>query len=549
MALASRSIETRSRFDWRRSLAFAAALALLNASLTFENFWPTPAIVWRGQVSIELAVVLLAAAIGWRVLGAPTRRMVNGLSALWLALVLGRYADVTAPALYGRDINLYWDVRYASDVTAMLTRAAPWGLIVLVGLAALVLLVALFLLIRWAIRTVATGLEQDGQRTAAAALAAAALLWFAAQAASVRVSAVPAFSRPVTATYARQARLMMEARAAKNGARVLAPSPAMNSDFTLVAQTDVFLIFIESYGAITYDRPDFARRLTASRERLLSAVRDTDRDVVSTFVASPTFGGSSWLAHISLMSGIEVRDPDTDALLMTQQRDTLAKAFARAGHHTVAWMPGLKQAWPEGVFYGFDEIDGARKVDYHGPEFGWFAIPDQFSLARLDQIMAERSGRTPYFVFFPTLSTHTPFSPKPPYDEDWARVLTREPFDPGEVDKANDEEIDWLNLSPNYVAAVEYANIVLAGYLRLHRDRDFVLILMGDHQPPALVSGAGASWDVPVHVIASRSTARAEVLNRLRAHGFQTGLTPRRAPLGPMHTLLPILLDALGSRH
>jgi hypothetical protein len=69
------------------------------------------------------------------------------------------------------------------------------------------------------------------------------------------------------------------------------------------------------------------------------------------------------------------------------------------------------------------------------------------------------------------------------------------------------------------------------------------MILLGDHQPAALVTGEGAPWDVPVHVIASRR----QVLDRLLARGFRTGLTPRRPSLGRMHELLPVLLDAFGS--
>lgn len=70
------------------------------------------------------------------------------------------------------------------------------------------------------------------------------------------------------------------------------------------------------------------------------------------------------------------------------------------------------------------------------------------------------------------------------------------------------------------------------------------MILIGDHQPPALVSGEGASWDVPVHIISNRT----EILDRLIAQGFHSGLDPGSAPLGKMHELLPILLDAFGDR-
>jgi hypothetical protein len=53
--------------------------------------------------------------------------------------------------------------------------------------------------------------------------------------------------------------------------------------------------------------------------------------------------------------------------------------------------------------------------------------------------------------------------------------------------------------------------VTLGGYLRLRADRDFVMVIVGDHQPPAMVSGEGATWDVPVHVI----TNRTQVLDRL----------------------------------
>ncbi|HEX4347764.1 MAG TPA: sulfatase-like hydrolase/transferase [Vicinamibacterales bacterium] len=544
MALSSGSVEAPG-VTWRRWIAPALAILLLDLSLTFDNLWPTPAVTWHGAVSIELAVVLLAiAALAWKHEGVLPR-LLAPLSAIWLALVVGHYADVTAPALYGREINLYWDIRYVSDVTAMLTHSAPAGLVLLVAAAVVLLVAGLFLIVRWAFGAVLSAMRRRADRRAIAALAAAAVVLFAAQSTSARVPAIPRFTAPVTATYAHQVRLVINARAATHGAHVLAPSPPMDVDLPLVKNTDVFLIFIESYGRVTYDRPAFNTRLTPSRNALGDAIRDTGRDVVSAFVESPTFGGNSWLAHISLLSGIEVKDPDTDALLMTQKRETLAKAFSRNGHRTVGWMPGLKQAWPEGAFYGFDDIYGQSRMNYAGPEFGWFQLPDEFSLAKLDQAEVDQPGRKPLFVFFPTLSTHTPFSPTPPYQPDWSKMLTAAPFDPDAVDTAYEEQIDYFNLSPYYGNAVEYAYKVIAGYLHWHADHEFVMILLGDHQPPALVSGGGASWDVPVHVIASRSTDRARILDRLRADGFSSGMTPPPHTLTHMNALLPLLLDAL----
>jgi hypothetical protein len=544
VAEASRAIGATGPAAWKRWTAIALSLFFLNACLTFENLWPTPAVTWLGEISIELACVLVLFGLTACRSGRVPPALVSVVSALWLALLLGRYADVTAPALYGRDINLYWDIRYVSDVAGMLTHSAPTGLVVLIGVAVLGLLAGVFLIIRMAFRIVAGAMVSVNTRRAVLAAAAIIVVLFAVQTSGTAPRILP-FATPVSSTYAHQLLLVRNARAANGGARVLAPSPAMDENLATVRNTDVFLVFIESYGAVAYDRPEFNARLTASRTRLAEAIAETNRDAVSAFVESPTFGGSSWFAHISLLSGIEVRDPDTDVLLMTQQRDTLAKAFARSGHRTIGWMPGLKQPWPEGSFYGFDAIYGAKRVAYTGPEFGWFAVPDEFSFARLDQAEVAQENRKPLFVFFPTLSTHTPFSPTPPYQADWSKLLTPAPFDPDAVDHAYEEPIDYMNLSPYYGNAVEYAYTVLAGYLRAHAARDFVMILLGDHQPPALVSGEGAPWDVPVHVIASRGTDRERILERLRGKGFKTGLMPSRPVFGKMHELLPVLLDAM----
>ncbi|MFL6278707.1 MAG: sulfatase-like hydrolase/transferase, partial [Vicinamibacterales bacterium] len=272
------------------------------------------------------------------------------------------------------------------------------------------------------------------------------------------------------------------------------------------------------------------------------AVETTGRGAVSAYVESPTFGGSSWLAHITLMSGVDVRDQRTNARLMTEHRDTLVRAFARRGFRTVALMPGLRQSWPEGGFYGFDDIYGAARLAYRGPEFGWFSIPDQYSLERLDQLEVSRTPRAPLFVFFPTLSTHFPFNPTPPYQTDWTRVATEHPFDGPAIVRAYARQPDWVNFTPGYVDALSYEMATFAGYLQKHRDRDMVMILVGDHQPPALVSGRGASWDVPVHVIAKQRS----ILDRLIARGFHRGLRPERPTLGRMHALLPMLLDSFG---
>jgi phosphatidylglycerophosphate synthase len=528
----------RERHGWRRWMSLAAAVVLLDAGVTFGNIWPTPAIRWQGELSVELASLILFLVIARRWLGPPSRAALGWLSALWVLLVIGRYADVTAPALYGRDVNLYWDLRYIPDVVSMLVRALPVWLGLLIAAITVLLLYVMFVLIRWAMRCLGTAMRDAPERRLLGGLAVVVLMLFAGQRWSDRLPVT--FGTPVLATFARQVPLVIGAVA---GSTSLEPSPPMDSDLGLVKGADVILVFLESYGAVSYDQPEFDRGLTPSRSELEAAVRATGRDAVSTYVESPTFGGNSWLAHLSLISGVEVRDPETYAELMTQKRDTLVAAFSRHGYRTVALMPGLWQRWPEGAFYGFDEIYGGDRLDYHGPQFGWWSMTDQFAFAKIDALEVSRTPRAPLFVFFPTISTHTPFTPTPPYQTDWQRMLADRPYEAADLKHAWDDEPDWMNLGPSYVTAVAYAYRVLAGYIRMRADRDFVLIVMGDHQPPAAVTGLHARWDVPMHVIASRP----DVLARLRARGFQAGLRPSGPALVRMHAMLPMLLDAFGS--
>jgi hypothetical protein len=518
----------------------AAAVLLLDISLTFESAWPTPGIRWAGALSIELAVFVLALAAAARGNLTPSRRALRWFAGVWVVLVLGHYADVTATALYGRDINLYWDLRFVPDVAALLARPERLWIVGLAAAAAVIGLVLIYQAGYWALGRVGNAMTRRTERRALAAAAAIVVLMFAAGRAGTGVAST-LFPAPVTQTYARQARLMVRTL---TKATSIPPSPAMNSDLSLARGADVFLIFVEAYGAISFERPDFAARLAADRAALDAAIHDTHREVVSAYVQSPTFGGSSWLAHITLLSGVGVGDHDTNAVLMTEKRDTLVTDFKQHGYRAVAIMPGTWKDWPEGAFYGYDEIYGGERLDYHGPEFGWWDMTDEYVLAKMNALEVDRTPRPPLFVFFPTISTHIPFTPVPPYQPDWSRMLTPNPYDEGELKRAYLQEPDWMNLGPSYANSLSYAYRTFAGYLRLPAPRDYVMILIGDHQPAAAVSGQGASWDVPVHVI----TSRKPVLDRLVAHGFRRGLTPARPALGPMQALTPMLLDVLGNR-
>lgn len=525
---------------WKAAAA-ALALVLLNQSLTFYNVWPTPKVRWQGHLSVELAIAVgVLAVAAWR-RGRVSGRLIGAIAAGWVLLVAGRYLDVVAPALYGRPVNLYWDARHLSAVAAMMTDAVAAPVLAGAAGAILVLVGALYVGARLAFGAVHEVLTPPRSRLALGVLALATVAAYGLEDDATRLGIpAPAFAPPVTATFWNQARLLAT-QLTTRGAAVAASRRFADSDLSRVRGADVFLTFVESYGAVTYDRGEVTRALEPARDRLIADIRASGREVLSAFVESPTFGGSSWLAHVSLITGVETRDERDNATLMAQERETLVTAFARRGYRTVALMPGLRQAWPEGAFYAFDRIYGMHDFEYRGPRFGWWTVPDQFAFARLD-VLEPGAAATPRFVFFPTTSTHAPFGPTAPYQPDWRRLLSADPYEEPALGRALARTPDYLNLTPSYVNAVDYALASVGGYLRARQDRDIVMVMLGDHQPPAAVAGEGASWDVPVHVVARPGP----LLDRLKARGFVPGLAPPRRAIAKMHALLPVLLDAFG---
>jgi hypothetical protein len=527
-----------STWRWAR---LVAALALLNASLTFVSIWPTLGVAPAPRLSLETAALVLGIAGAWTRRHAPLPPpALRGLAAIWVLLILSHYLEVSTRSLYGRGVSLYWDLKLLPDIGKMFASVArPQVLLALSATIVLVPLV-LYLPVRWAMRQVDRACASERVRRVLLASMCAVLVGGIALGLARGWEPGP-FAAPVTAAILDEAGEFARDASGRDRQPV-PPGPSVANDLSRVRGADVMILFIESYGVTSWERREFQPTLAPARSALAAAIGETGRSVVTGVVESTTFGGQSWLAHISLLAGTEVRDPEFNRRLMAERRDTLVTTFRRAGYRTMGVFPGLKAAWPEGAFYGFEQIVGAPDLDYRGPPFGWWDVTDQFVLARVDALTG-REPRRPAFVFLPTISTHTPFTPVPPYQPDWPRLLTPAPYDQDDLMRAYDATPDWSNLGPGYARALAYVHETLAGYLRRHRGRDLVLVVLGDHQPPALVSGEDASWNVPVHVIASR----AAVLDALRARGFGDGLTPPGQVLARMDTLMPILLDAFGN--
>jgi hypothetical protein len=250
-------------------------------------------------------------------------------------------------------------------------------------------------------------------------------------------------------------------------------------------------------------------------------LRASGYTIASNRLVSPTYGGGSWLAHGTLASGVRLDDPALYAQLLGSGRKLLPGYFKDAGWRALDIMPGIKTPDPQAAAWGFDREVYAAELGYHGPSFGWFVIPDQFTLARAAAIRASLGSEAPVFTQIVLVSSHIPFSPVPPYLTDWAdcgafatvpaaawREITRPP--------------DWTALAPDYLKSLNYDFTVLGDWLAEHVQDGALVILLGDHQPPAVVGGESRQWTVPIHVL-SRDR---ELIAPFIAAGYVDGIVP-----------------------
>ncbi len=82
--------------------------------------------------------------------------------------------------------------------------------------------------------------------------------------------------------------------------------------------------------------------------------------------------------------------------------------------------------------------------------------------------------------------------------------------------------VDSADVKTAYGQSIQYSLRALISFVQTLHDNNLVLILLGDHQPAAIVSGSGASHDVPITIIAHDP----HVMSRISSWGWQDGMLP-----------------------
>ncbi|GLW28146.1 sulfatase-like hydrolase/transferase [Actinoplanes regularis] len=402
----------------------------------------------------------------------------------------------------------------------------------------------------WALLRVTTLLGTDRRRSAFTA-GGIAVAWTLALVLGIPslLPGVPVAAR-TTASYAadrlRQARdgVRNEAAFAKEVQIDAFKNVPADQLLTGLTGKDVMLTFVESYGRNAVEAPSLAAGVDPILDAGSAKLKAAGFSSRSGWLTSPTFGGGSWLAHSTTMSGLWINNQGRYRNLTASDRLTLPSLFRSAGWDTVSVMPGATRAWPEGNFYGFDRIWDSRNLGYTGPKFSWAPMPDQYTLKQFNEVEYSKTGRKPLFVEMPLVSSHTPWAPIPEF-LDWDKVGDGSAYNAVIAAQPTKAEI-WTAASTvrkQYGKAVEYTMTTLIDWIAEYGNDNLVMIFLGDHQPSPVVTGDNASHDVPITIVAKDPA----VLDRIANWGWTDGVKPAAdAPVWPMNAFRDKFLTAMG---
>ena len=321
------------------------------------------------------------------------------------------------------------------------------------------------------------------------------------------------------------------------------PPPA----FEALAGRDVAVVFVESYGRSVVDGERFR---DSARERLADVEARIGRaglHAKSAWLTSPIRGGRSWLAHATFNSGLVIDSQARFDRLVASPRVSLNRLFGRAGWRTAGLMPAIRLAWPEGAWYGFDDILDFERLGYAGEPFGWVTMPDQYTLSAFERLVRRPEGADarPVMAEIALISSHAPWTPLS-RTVPWETVGDGAIFDGSHRFGGTPAEV-WSEreqVREHYALSIDYSLDVLGGYLERHGE-GALFVILGDHQPASIVNGWDATADVPVHLVSDDPALLARLPDTLWSDGMLPADDLPSQPMASMRETLARRFSAM----
>ncbi len=531
------------------AVAFLLAWGFLNVLLNLRYPAPQEPLWLPLLISPEgLFIIGVLATATWLKLPFD-RSLFLLLTLLVVFLRLFRSADELVPMYFFRPFNLYIDVQFVPVLIRLLYKTLPLKTSIIYCAVSLCLIAVITAGIWWSVKAIHQTFTspRKARIVVAAIVAALALTLLFSDATHTR--SLPIFHPGLYHRIVEEIDFILHVRGYRSQNLDAIRRTAAELEQTVwsldkLGGADVYIIFIESYGQTIFDDKRHF-------EFMLPVLRQYEKDLAergfvvrSGFLKSPAFGGSSWLAHGTIASGVNLSDQLVYDLLITSQATTMAPIFERAGYRTVSVMPANELPWPQGEFFGYQKHYFAQDFEYKGPRFGWSPIPDQYVLEFIYRKEIQ-PRRQPLLIEFVLISSHAPFDRQPPYLEDWSQMGDGSIYHQKETVTFPVVWPDLSNASEAYVTAMTYELTVLKRFVEQYVNDDALIIIMGDHQPNVQITGPNSTWSVPIHVISRNK----QFLEPFENNGYTPGLIPNRRPPHPgMQTFLPDFLKAFSTR-
>ncbi len=501
------------------------------------NFVPAPLLAWSTwvyrttgdlwRVHAEWVLLLTVWVLTARWKGRRGHRVLGEGIALYYAIALAYhlYAGVmmglyhTTPNIYNDYAFIVGGLRFVLDALRL-----PWYAYLLAGSVLLVLILSIRTAVRELLRV---DPERLGWRTRLALIALSLLVLGQGMLFGGEIADPYMEVHSLTAEIISNARAALQSR--QDVADITQYNPYTAHNYTAYALTDhpnIYLIFVESYGSILYTDPFYRDAYTNLMAQWEKRLRGHGWHMVTTLSESPTWGGGSWMAYTSAMFGLRISQQAEYLALREKYQHmpypNLGRFLHSRGYEYVWVVPITRQLSPQEDeenrrFYGADRWITFQDLDYHGPLYGWGpSPPDQYTLGYMGDL-ANRA-RTPLFLFFLTQTSHYPWVPLPPVVEDW-HALAHMDLRGGSLSKEAQKHLSFTQTRRNYWNAIAYDLNMLGEFILGLEKQDALVILIGDHQPPA-VTARSDGYATPVHII-SRDAQR---VGRFAAYGFRAGL-------------------------
>ncbi|MGW0821703.1 sulfatase [Streptomyces sp. NPDC002845] len=545
------------RSGWRAKYPVAArtlawTTSLLAAGLIFFTLLvPVRADYIEPSVFLRIPVEMILGAALLIVLPRKPRLVAAVCVGVSLALLMiMKLFDIGFNMFLGRGFNLVLDWGLLDDAESYLEDSVGGGGALAAVIGAVVLVLAVLAVMTLAVVRLANLMARN-KDTATRATVIAGTVWIVCSALGLQVVGDKAFATRNTVGYVQgrvarvQDTLKDEAAFAAQAKKDVFGDVPPDQLLTALRGKDVIFAFIESYGRSALEDPEIAPGVEETLDDATERLGKEGYSAKSGWLTSATYGGNSWLGHSTFLSGLWIDNTQRYRTVTAGERLTLPGAFKRTGAwRTAGLMPGVQKNWPEGDFYGLDQVYDARDLGYKGPKFSWSTMPDQYALEAFHQREQAKKGDKPLVSQLILTSSHQPWAPLP-------KMLDWDDLGDGSVykDIANagknpsDVFSDSTVAKQEYGKSVEYSIQSLIEYVVRYGSEDTVLVFLGDHQPMAQVSGNGADHDVPVTVVANDP----DVLDRISDWKWSDGMRPKAdAPVWRMDRFRNRFLRAYG---